>query len=89
MTFALPWSAPARAGGPPPEPEGPPLPVRREADALTAAAAAFLVPLRVEPGERILSLLPPGDLKGLATGLAAALLACLALGIVSRPRPTA
>jgi mycobactin salicyl-AMP ligase len=75
VTFALPWSAPARAGGPPPEPEGPPLPVRREADALTAAAAAFLVPLRVEPGERILSLLPPGDLKGLATGLAAALLA--------------
>ncbi len=82
ITFALPGAlsglspgaAPARPG-PQPEPEGVPLPVRREAEALTAAAAGCLVPLRVEPGERILSLLPPSDLKGLATGLAAALLA--------------
>lgn len=74
VTFALPGVSPARPG-PQPEPEGTPLPVRREAEALTAAAAGCLVPLRVEPGERILSLLPPSDLKGLATGLAAALLA--------------
>ncbi|KMO44435.1 acyl-CoA synthetase [Methylobacterium tarhaniae] len=79
ITFAFPGlspvPAPLRAAGPPPEPEGAPLPVRREAEALTAAAAGCLVPMRVEPGERILSLLPPGDLKGLATGLTAALLA--------------
>ncbi|GJD61610.1 AMP-binding protein [Methylobacterium frigidaeris] len=79
VTLACPGGAsgpaPARTSAPPPEPEGAPLPVRREAEALTAAAAGCLVPLRVEPGERILSLLPPSDLKGLATGLAAALLA--------------
>ncbi|BCM84108.1 AMP-binding protein [Methylobacterium indicum] len=75
VTFALPGAAPARPAGPPPEPEGAPLPVRREAEALTAAAAGCLAPMRVEPGDRILSLLPPSDLKGLATGLAAALLA--------------
>lgn len=79
VTFAFPGAAPgpasARPAGPPPEPEGPPLAVVREAEALTAAAAGCLVPLRVEPGERILSLLPPSDLKGLATGLTAALLA--------------
>ncbi|AWB24981.1 acyl-CoA synthetase [Methylobacterium currus] len=79
VTFAFPGGSPgptpARPAGPPPEPEGIPLAVRREAEALTAAAAGCLVPLRVEPGERILSLLPPSDLKGLATGLAAALLA--------------
>ncbi|AWN50282.1 acyl-CoA synthetase [Methylobacterium terrae] len=74
VTFALPGGGPG-AGGPPPEPAGIPVPVRREAEALTAAAAACLVPLRIEPGERILSLLPPSDLKGLATGLTAALLA--------------
>ncbi len=78
ITFALPGTlsgaVPARPG-PQPEPEGAPLPVRREAEALTAAAAGCLVPLRIEPGERILSLLPSTDLKGLATGLAAALLA--------------
>ncbi|WP_053081608.1 AMP-binding protein [Methylobacterium aquaticum] len=77
VTFALPGPVPApdRAAGPPAEPAGAPLPMRREAEALTAAAAGCLVPLRVEPGERILSLLPPNDLKGLATGLTAALLA--------------
>ncbi|TNC08458.1 AMP-binding protein [Methylobacterium terricola] len=75
VTFALPGSGPARLAGPPSEPEGAPLAMRREAEALTAAAASCLVPLRVEPGERILSLLPPSDLKGLATGLTAALLA--------------
>ncbi|MGX7705719.1 AMP-binding protein [Methylobacterium sp. Gmos1] len=76
VTFALPAApAPSRPAGPPPEPAGAPVAVRREAEALTAAAAGCLVPLRVEPGERILSLLPASDLKGLATGLTAALLA--------------
>ncbi len=79
VTFAFPGGSPgpgsARTAGPPPEPEGIPLAVRREAEALTAAGAGCLVPLRIEPGERILSLLPPSDLKGLATGLTAALLA--------------
>ncbi|MBK3407832.1 long-chain fatty acid--CoA ligase, partial [Methylobacterium sp. IIF1SW-B5] len=56
-------------------PAGAPVAVRREAEALTAAAAGCLAPMRVEPGDRILSLMPPSDLKGLATGLAAALLA--------------
>ncbi|TGD96842.1 long-chain fatty acid--CoA ligase [Methylobacterium nonmethylotrophicum] len=82
VTFAVPGPAPAGrpgAAGPLPEPEGAPQAVLREAEALTAAAAAFLVPLRAEAGDRILSLLPPSDLKGLATGLAAALLAGAAL----------
>ncbi|WP_245298667.1 AMP-binding protein [Methylobacterium platani] len=74
VTFALPGGQ-AGPAGPLPEPEGAPVPMRREAEALTAAAAGCLVPLRAEPGERILSLLPPSDLKGLATGLTAALLA--------------
>ncbi len=67
--------SPGRPAGPPPEPAGAPVAVRREAEALTAAAAGCLAPMRVEPGDRILSLMPPSDLKGLATGLAAALLA--------------
>lgn len=75
VTFALPGAPPAGPAGPPPEPAGAPVAVRREAEALTAAAAGCLAPMRVEPGDRILSLMPPSDLKGLATGLAAALLA--------------
>ncbi|RVU17773.1 AMP-binding protein [Methylobacterium oryzihabitans] len=82
------------------EPDGPLLALRRDGDALTAAAAACLAPGRIEPGERILSLLPPSDLKGLATGLAAALLSGASLechpvfdaGILAaaldRPEPT-
>jgi hypothetical protein len=55
------------------------LPVHRSADALAAAAAHCLVPTRIDPGDRILTLLPQSDLKGLVTGLAAALLAGAAL----------
>ncbi|MFE1602515.1 AMP-binding protein [Methylobacterium sp. ID0610] len=51
-----------------------PRPVLRDGDALTAAAALCLVPARIEPGDRIVSLLPPADLRGLVPGLAAALL---------------
>lgn len=50
-------------------------PVHRGGAALVAAAAAHLVASRVAPGERILCLLAPHDLRGLATGLAAALVA--------------
>ena len=50
-------------------------PVHRSSGALVAAAAAHLTAQRVAPGERILSLLGPHDLRGLATGLAAALVA--------------
>lgn len=50
-------------------------PIHRACGALVAAAAAHLVALRPAPGERILSLLGPNDLRGLATGLAAALVA--------------
>ncbi|WP_018263476.1 AMP-binding protein [Methylobacterium sp. WSM2598] len=52
-----------------------PRPVLRDGDGLTAATAQFLVPARIEPGDRIVSLLPPADLRGLVPGLAAALLA--------------
>ena len=48
-------------------------PMHRTGSALVAAAAAHLVALRAGPDERILSLLPPHDLRGLVTGLAAAL----------------
>ncbi len=48
-------------------------PVQRTGDALLAAIAAHLVPARIEAGERILTLLPPSDLRGLVTGLGAAL----------------
>ena len=44
-------------------------------ESVVAAAAAHLVAMRVAPGERILSLIGPHDLRGLATGLAAALVA--------------
>ncbi len=48
-------------------------PIHRGGGALVAAAAAHLAATRVGPGERILSLVGPHDLRGLVTGLAAAL----------------
>jgi hypothetical protein len=53
---------------------GPARPLHRTGSSLIAAAVTFLVPAQIEPGDRILSLLAPDDLGGLATGLAAALL---------------
>lgn len=53
---------------------GPRRPLYRSGSSLVAAAMTLLIPARVEPGDRILSLLAPDDLRGLATGLAAALL---------------
>jgi mycobactin salicyl-AMP ligase len=53
----------------------PDYPVYRSADALVAAAAAHLVPARIEPGDRVLSVVAPVDLRGVITGIAAALLA--------------
>lgn len=53
----------------------PDYPVHRSADALVAATAAHLVAARIEPGDRVLSLVAPADLRGVVTGLAAALLA--------------
>jgi mycobactin salicyl-AMP ligase len=50
-------------------------PVYRSGESVVAAAAAHLVAMRVAPAERILSLIGPHDLRGLATGLAAALVA--------------
>ncbi|KAB1070521.1 AMP-binding protein [Methylobacterium planeticum] len=49
-------------------------PVHRPGDALLAAAAIHLIAARVGPGERVLSLVPPRDLRGLVTGLGAALI---------------
>ena len=75
-------------------------PVFRSGDALVAAAAAHLVTARVAPAERILSLVGGHDLRGLATGLAAALVAGATLetlpvfdgaafvGALSRATPT-
>ncbi|GEP01684.1 AMP-binding protein [Methylobacterium haplocladii] len=48
-------------------------PIHRGGGALVAAAAAHLVATRVGPDERILSLAAPHDLRGLVTGLVAAL----------------
>lgn len=50
-------------------------PVHRPGDALLAAVAVHLIAARVGPGERILSLVAPGDLRGVVTGLGAALVA--------------
>ena len=50
-------------------------PVYRGSDAVVAAAAAHLVAVRPAPAERIVSLLGMNDLRGLVTGLAAALVA--------------
>lgn len=53
---------------------GPASPLHRAGSSLIAAAVTLLVAARIEPGERILSLLAGDDLRGLATGLAASLL---------------
>jgi len=50
-------------------------PVLRQGDALLAAAVAHLAAARIGPEERILSLVGASDLRGLVTGLAAALVA--------------
>lgn len=54
-------------------------PILRPGDALLAAIAVHLVANPIGPGERILSLLPGSDLRGLVTGLGAALIAGAAL----------
>ncbi|GLS43815.1 AMP-binding protein [Methylobacterium brachythecii] len=54
-------------------------PVHRGFGSLVAAATAHLVATRVGPDERILSLIGPHDLRGLATGLAASLVSGAAL----------
>jgi mycobactin salicyl-AMP ligase len=50
-------------------------PLHRSGDALLAAISVYLVTARVLPGDRILSLLPQSDLRGLVSGLGAALVA--------------
>ncbi|MDP4023688.1 AMP-binding protein [Methylobacterium sp. NEAU 140] len=50
-------------------------PVHRAAEALAEAVAAHLDPVPLAGGERLLTLLPPHDLRGLVTGLGAALAA--------------
>lgn len=49
-------------------------PMFRTTASLAAAAAGPVACARIEPGDRIVSVLAPDDLKGLATGLVAALL---------------
>ena len=76
--------------GPSPAPAGlvsfaggdPDRPVFRSGESLVAAAAAHLVAVRAGPGERILSLVGPHDLRGLATGLATALVAGATLEVM-------
>jgi hypothetical protein len=48
-------------------------PVFRPYESYLAAAVSFLVPQRIGAGERILTLLPPDDHRGLTTGLVASL----------------
>lgn len=69
-------------GDPPPQPGSglvsfaagdPDRPYFRTGESLLAAAATHLVATRVAPGERIVTLLPPHDLRGIVTGLGAAL----------------
>lgn len=50
-------------------------PVYRPADALIASIAVHLATIRIAPRDRILTLLAPADLRGLVTGLGAALVA--------------
>lgn len=52
---------------------GPSRPLYRAGSSVVAAAMNLLIPTRIEPGDRILSLVAPDDLRGLATGVAAAL----------------
>ena len=47
---------------------GPAEPLHRAGASHVAAAVSFLVSAKIEPGDRILSLLAPDDLRGLATG---------------------
>jgi hypothetical protein len=54
---------------------GPGRPLHRTGASLVASAATVLIAAKVAPGDRIVSLLAPDDLAGLATGLAAALVA--------------
>ena len=54
-------------------------PVYRPADALIASIAVHLATIRIAPRDRILTLLAPADLRGLVTGLGAALVAGAAL----------
>lgn len=68
-----PGSAPAKVTRPPPVSAMIGSPMLRPGDGLLAAIAAHLVAARVRPGERILSLVASSDLRGLATGLGAAL----------------
>jgi hypothetical protein len=49
-------------------------PVYRPSRSLVAASAAILVSAGIRPGDRLLTLLAPDDLRGLATGPVAALL---------------
>jgi mycobactin salicyl-AMP ligase len=53
---------------------GPARPLHRTGSSLVASAVTFLVAAKIAPGDRILSLVAPDDHRGLATGLAAALL---------------
>lgn len=53
----------------------PACPIHRSADALAAAIAVHGITARMAPGERLLTLLPGSDLRGLVTGLGAALVA--------------
>ncbi|HEY8565323.1 MAG TPA: AMP-binding protein [Beijerinckiaceae bacterium] len=48
-------------------------PIYRGCASIVAAAVAYLVQVKVDPGERILSLLAPDDHRGLTTGLVASL----------------
>jgi acyl-CoA synthetase (AMP-forming)/AMP-acid ligase II len=52
---------------------GVPQPVFRPSASVMAAAASFLVAAKIEPGERVLSLLAPDDHRSLTTGLVASL----------------
>lgn len=49
-------------------------PVYRPCQSVIAAAVAFLVTAKFRPGERIVSLMPPDDHRGMTTGLIASLL---------------
>lgn len=50
-------------------------PMHRSVEALAAAIAAHCVAARMAPGDRLLTLLPGSDLRGLVTGLGTALMA--------------
>jgi hypothetical protein len=58
---------------------GPARPLFRPFRSTVAAAVTVLVAAKIEPGERVLSLLAPDDHRGITTGLMAALLSGAAL----------